>query len=175
MTIDTNTPATVAKPSTSTKKAAPRVLQPVADAKPMLKPLSEDESASRNCEVDATNKRVVDTYAFKLNKDSKERYLKTTTFDFSGVSNEELYELATATVRIVTQRNLRTLNKGALDPSAYATVDVKKEIIDAQPRREQLDPTTKAVRALMAAANLPHEVALRMVEDAQKGNQNAKK
>lgn len=173
MTIDTDMPAKVE----TTKANKPRVLKPTNNdvAKQQLHVLGEDDVAKRDTVVDTTNKRVTDTFAFKLNKDSKERYQKTTTFDFSEVTNEELYDLATATVRIIVQRNLRSLGQGALDPSAYATVNVKRDIIDAQPRRENIDPTTKAVRALMSATNMSHEECLKMIEDAQKRNHNAKK
>jgi hypothetical protein len=144
-------------------------------AKPatILQPIADDAAATRSMVVDVAAKTVTTTFAFKLSEKDTKRYQKTTVFNFDGCSQEEILSLALPTVRIIIQRNLRALGEKALDAANYATVNVKRDIIDAQRQREVVDDKTRAVRALMTATNMSHEMALAIVEKSIKDNSKA--
>lgn len=159
----------------TTEKGKGRVLQAKPAKVQPIAAIADGEPAKRELTIDEGKKTATATYSFKLSENDTQRYQKTTVFDFSGCTTSELIELAVATVRITTQRNLRALGKGALDPSAFSHINVKRDIVDATQKRESVDDITKAVRALMAATNMSHEAALALVEGEAKRNQTAKK
>lgn len=138
--------------STTTKpqaeKKAPRVLQAtqpkVANAT-LRTPIPNGESAKREFKpIDATKLQA--TYSFKLSDKDADRYQVESVFDFSNCSAQEIMELAASSVRITIQGKLRAMGQGALNTSAFANVDVKKECIDSA--RSSADDFTKASRAL---------------------------
>lgn len=111
--------------------------------------IKSDETFSTTCNVDTAKKTVTATYGVRKT-DKSPRYALTSAFDFSGVSQAELLELAIRGVIIDTQRQWRVLanaaNSTAERVNPFASVNVKTAIIDAS--RKTADPVTKAVNAL---------------------------
>jgi hypothetical protein len=138
--------ATVAPKSNEkpAKAATPRVLQPKPNKSAQRVPLAEDATATRTTTHNGSKSKI--EYTFKLKDGDKDRYQVATTLDWTGVTEEQLKDLAIATIRIALQRNLRAMGLKALDQSVYAEVNVLKDIIETQ--REVADNVTKASRAL---------------------------
>jgi hypothetical protein len=86
------------------------------------------------------------TYAIRKNEKAT-RYVKNSTFDFSGVSREQLLLLAMYGVKVKTQSLLRDMSDPAfLNSATLRDVDVLRDVINAQ--RAPADPATAAKRAL---------------------------
>lgn len=119
--------------------------QPKVAAGNLRNPIAEGVPAKREFKH-LDNQKLQSTFSFKLSDKSPDRYQVESVFDFSGCTQEEILELAAATVRIVVQSKLRAMGEGARNPNAYAKVDVKREVVETQ--RQAVDDYTKAVRQL---------------------------
>jgi hypothetical protein len=104
-------------------------------------------------------RRVKATYVWRAHKDAPKN-TKTSTFDFSTVTDEQLIELAMYAVKVHVQavlRNAANSNPGKpVDPKLLETVDVLKDVVQAA--KLTGDPVAKAVAALRAAGMSEDEV-----------------
>ena len=156
--------------ATETKSALkqPKVAKTTADNK-KRQPLQEGHTFKRSIVVQSDNKTVHTTYTFKPDEKSKNVYPVETVLDFSNCSQAEILELATQQIRIVLQSRFRSMGDAQrLDPTTYARVDVKSEIVETQ--RAVVDDDTRAVRALVAATGMSQEDAAKIVADGKKAN-----
>jgi hypothetical protein len=152
---DTTTVAPVAttetKPVETKAKPQPKVLADKSAkpakvvAKNQRQPMAADAVANRDIKFEGDKKATIG-YTFKLSDKDDARYQVTTELDFSGVSKEQLMELAISSIRIMLQRNLRDMGLAALQQDVYTKVDVAKELLSKQ--RMSVDNFTKASRAL---------------------------
>lgn len=112
------------------------------------------------------NKKVKSTFSFRQNATSP-RYAKEVTYDFSGLDEKQLLELALKTVQIKVQAMLRALDPAVmLDASILNEIDVLKDVINSEKR--QSDPDSKAIKSLMAATGCSMEVAKEMMLAAKR-------
>lgn len=106
------------------------------------------------------DKTVTAVYAFRFSKDG-ERYEKASLFDFSNVSEEQLYQLAMYGAKVAIQSQLRGMSKSvALDPATLQRVDVLKDIVQAT--RAPTDPKTAFIKAA-AKLGITEATAMQMV------------
>lgn len=90
----------------------------------------------------------VSKYSFRRTQGGP-RHEKTTTWDFSKCSREDLIRLTMYDLRVWAQGRLRDSGQAAVENSGlFATVDVKTDRIEAG--RQPVDPTQRAIRALVA-------------------------
>jgi len=127
--------------------------------------IPEDASFSNSLEF-LSGKKVKSTFSFRQNATSP-RYAKEVTYDFSGLNERQLLELAVRTVQIKVQAMLRALDPAVmLDATVLTEVDVLRDVINSE--KKTADPDTKAIRSLMAATNCSEEVAREMMNAAKK-------
>ena len=96
------------------------------------------------------------------------QYTTETVFDYSGVTEEQLYFLANASVVIKAQARLRDqlAANPKFDPTSFKTVDVLKDIVTANATKDPVaaavlaarkagadDKTVEALRVALTAAN----------------------
>jgi len=125
-----------------------------------LRQIPEDESFSNKVEFLA-GKKVRSTFSFRRNAESP-RYEKQITFDFSGLDEQQLLELALKAVQIRAQAMLRNLDPSVmLNSESLAEVDVLKDVVNVE--KKAADPTSKAIRSLMQATGCTEEVARDMM------------
>ena len=130
-----------------------------------LTQIAEDESFSNSVEFLA-GKKVKSTFSFRRNSESP-RYAKEITFDFSGLSEQQLLELALKSVQIKTQAMLRSFDPAEmLNAEVMTEVDVLKDVVSAE--KKSADPLTQAIRSLMKATNCSEETAREMLQAASK-------
>ena len=110
------------------------------------------------------NKRVKAIYAWRPYEGGPKN-TKTSIFDFSGVSEEQLLSLAMYAVKVKVQAVLRDAQnadpKKPLDAKMLATVDVLKDVVQATSAKA--DPVAMAIRQLRRAGATDA-----MVEDVAK-------
>lgn len=110
-------------------------------------------------------KKVKSTFSFRRSKEAP-RYQKVCIFDFSGVTEEQLIDLALYSVKVKTQSLLRNLSpEAALQPETLSTVSVLKDLI--QGTKLPHDPIEGAVKSLMRALSVTEDVARAMFQDAK--------
>lgn len=130
-----------------------------------LKQIAEDQAFSNSIEF-LSGKKVKSTFSFRQNATSP-RYAKEVTYDFSGLDEKQLLELATKTVQIKVQAMLRALDPAVmLDASILNEIDVLRDIVSAE--KKSADPDTKAIRSLMAATGCDESTARDMMNAAKK-------
>ena len=134
MTIDTNMPQVDLPQSDGNTVASEQQLRLIPEGENF----SPGESwAGDKCEAVFAIRRVR----------NGPRYEKKVTYDFSGVSREQLLELSMYNVKVWTQRVLRaTKPEEMLDPKTLAEVDVLQDIV--QGVRRSGDPVGAAFRTL---------------------------
>lgn len=132
---------------------------PVALA-PSLRQIPDNENFKRKDEViDGDSIRV--TFAVREDAESP-RFEKSITFDYTGVSREQLMLLsATNGVVVWAQRVLREMGPGLSNPQNLSTVHVLDDIISG-PSRVSVDPETRAKRAF---SRLSPEQKAKLLED----------
>jgi hypothetical protein len=138
---------------------------------PQLRRIGDSEVFSPKNEFLA-GKKVQSTFAIR--RDSKSpRYEKVVTFDFSGVSEQQLIELSLYAVKVRTAALLRNLSPDQmLAPDVLSTVDVVADVIESE--RKSTDPTTAAIRSLQKALGVSEEVARATLENAKAQADKAK-
>lgn len=110
-------------------------------------------------------KKVKATFSIRRSQNDP-RYEKTILFDFGGLSDEQLLELALASVKIKVQAMIRQLDPAAmLNPDSLSAVDVLKDVVQAPTRTG--DPQAAAIRSVMKATGVDEETARALVSDAQ--------
>jgi hypothetical protein len=78
------------------------------------------------------------------------RYEKRCIFDFSGVTEEQLYLLAMYGVKVKVQSLLRDMSEDVmLDPKTLSTVDVQVDVVEAE--RQSADLATQLQRVMRRA------------------------
>jgi hypothetical protein len=93
------------------------------------------------------------------------RYEKETTFDFSRVTEEQLYLLAMYGAKVKVQAVLRAMSPEAmLNPKTLQRVDVLADVLEAS--RQPKDPIEAAVRSMMKALGITEEKARTMLASA---------
>jgi len=107
-------------------------------------------------------KKVNATFTFAASKGATE-YPVESVFDFSSCTQAEILILAASSVRITIQAKLRALGDKALDPTTYAIVDVKSEVVETQ--RTQVDETVKTIRQLAKATGMTEAAARAHLND----------
>lgn len=129
-----------------------------------LRQIEEDESFSNSVEFLA-GKKVKSTFSFRRNAESP-RYAKEIVYDFSGLSEQQLLELAVKTVQIRAQAMLRSLDPAVmLNSESLSEVDVLKDIVTVE--KKAADPMTAAVRSMMKAVGCDEATARQMIEQAK--------
>ncbi len=127
--------------------------------------IPDDASFSNSIEF-VGNKKIKSTFSFRRNAESP-RYAKEVTYDFSGLTEEQVLELAVRTIQIKVQAMLRALDPAVmLDASVLTEIDVLKDVLNSEKRGP--DPDTKAIRSLMAATGCSEEVAREMMLAAKR-------
>ena len=93
------------------------------------------------------------------------RYEKTAVFDFTRISEEQLYLLAMYGAKVKVQASLRAMSPEAmLNPKTLSTVDVLSDVLEAS--RQPKDPIDAAVRSMMKALGITEEKARAMLATA---------
>jgi hypothetical protein len=93
------------------------------------------------------------------------RYEKECIFDFSRVSEEQLYLLAMYGAKVKVQAVLRALSPEAmLNPKTLQRVDVLADVLESS--RQPKDPIEAAVRSMMKALGITEEKARTMLASA---------
>lgn len=129
-----------------------------------IKMIGEDEAFSNQIEF-LSGKKVRSTFSFRRNAESP-RYAKEIVYDFSGLSEQQLLELALKTVQIRAQSMLRNLDPAVmLDATVLTEIDVLKDVVAAE--KKGADPHTQAIRSLMKATGCTEEVARDMMNAAK--------
>ncbi len=129
-----------------------------------LRQIGEEESFSSSVECLA-GKKVKSTFSFRRNAESP-RYAKEIVYDFSGLSEQQLLELAVKTVQIRAQAMLRALDPNVmLNSESLAEIDVLKDIVNVE--KKAADPMTAAVRSMMKAVGCDEATARSMIEQAR--------
>jgi hypothetical protein len=154
----TNAPVKVEAPK------AKRILEPKQPkvAEETLQPIGEGEKATRATQINGDV--ATDTYSFRL-VDKGPRYNRTTEFDFSGCTKEDLLNLALQSVRIDWQSQIRGAGATALLKSHFVKCNVKLDILQKQ--REAADPMVAAVRRLMTILNCTNDEAVAIITKEQ--------
>jgi hypothetical protein len=118
------------------------------------------------------NKKVEAT--FSLRRDAKSvRHEKKATFDFSKVTEEELYLLAMYAAKVKLQAILRNLSPEVmLNSATLAVIDVKADLLEAD--KAPADPVTAAVRSIMKATGVTEEAAKAILDQAKSKAEKAK-
>ena len=128
-----------------------------------IRKLAVDEKFSPSIAV--VGEKATASYAVRQNETSGDRYALETTFDFAGVSQSELIEMACKSLIVDRQRAWRVLaasnKKEATDNNPYATVAVR-ELLDAPRTRTNQPPVSKAAKLFegMSAAEKAEFMAL---------------
>lgn len=110
-----------------------------------LRVIPEDETFSTKLEINPGNANYVDaTFAAKASDKSKDRYEVKSTFDFTGVTADELKLMASRQVRIDVQRDFRVMALGkdggkALEAPRWRKISVR-ELLDRETTRGPVDP-----------------------------------
>ncbi len=150
------TQAQVAKPAKPTKQ--PKVATKVATRQLKAEGLKKT--------VEISGRKATATYTVAQTKGAPE-YVFTTTFDFTGLTNDEILELALSSVRIAYQARLRNLSDAEFhNPETGKLIDVKRDIVNAQ--RQSVDDLTKAARALARVSGISEQDARKIVENHAK-------
>ena len=104
---------------------------------------------------------------FSIRRDAKApRYEKRALFDFSKVTEEELYLLAMYSAKVKLQAILRNLSPEIMVNSAtLATIDVKADLLEAD--RAPADPVTAAVKSIQKATGLDETAAKALLDQAK--------
>ena len=105
---------------------------------------------------------------FSIRRDAKApRYEKRALFDFSKVTEEELYLLAMYSAKVKLQAILRNLSPEIMVNSAtLATIDVKSDLLEAD-HRAPSDPVTAAVKSIQKATGLDETAAKALLDQAK--------
>jgi hypothetical protein len=111
---------------------------------------------------------------FSLRRDAKSaRFEKKCTFDFSKVTEEQLFLLAMYSAKVKLQAILRNLTQEVMaDPSIFATVDVKADLLEAE--KQPSDPVTAAIKSIQKAVGVTEEAARAILEQAKSKAEKAK-
>jgi hypothetical protein len=149
--------STVANTMTAPKTSAP------APGSPKLRVIPEAENFSAKTLY--KGKGIIEaTFALRRGE-GQPRYEKETTFDFSRVSEEQLYLLAMYGAKVKVQAVLRAMSPEAmLNPKTLQRVDVLADVLEAS--RQPKDPIEAAVRSMMKALGITEEKARAMLASA---------
>jgi len=104
---------------------------------------------------------------FSIRRDAKSaRYEKKATFDFSNVTEEELYLLAMYACKVKLQALLRNLSPEVMtNAQTLASIDVKRDPLEAD--KATADPVTAAVRSIQKATGLDEGAAKALLDQAK--------
>jgi hypothetical protein len=129
-----------------------------------LRMIPESESFSAQTKY-LGNKKV--SASFSVRRDAKSaRYCKEATFDFSNVTEEELYALAMYSAKVKVQSILRALSPEVmLRSDTLQQIDVKRDLLEAE--KSSGDPATQAVKSIMRATGLPEDAAKALLDQAK--------
>ena len=149
--------STVANTLTAPKTSVP------APSSPKLRVIPEAENFSAKTLY--KGKGIIEaTFALRRGE-GQPRYEKESTFDFSRVSEEQLYLLAMYGAKVKVQAVLRAMSPEAmLNPKTLQRVDVLADVLEAS--RQPKDPIEAAVRSMMKALGITEEKARAMLASA---------
>ena len=149
--------STVANTMTAPKTSVP------APSSPKLRVIPEAENFSAKTLY--KGKGIIEaTFALRRGE-GQPRYEKESTFDFSRVSEEQLYLLAMYGAKVKVQAVLRAMSPEAmLNPKTLQRVDVLADVLEAS--RQPKDPIEAAVRSMMKALGITEEKARAMLASA---------
>jgi hypothetical protein len=149
--------STVANTMTAPKTSAP------TQSSPKLRVIPEAENFSAKTLY--KGKGIIEaTFALRRGE-GQPRYEKESTFDFSRVSEEQLYLLAMYGAKVKVQAVLRAMSPEAmLNPKTLQRVDVLADVLEAS--RQPKDPIEAAVRSMMKALGITEEKARAMLASA---------
>jgi hypothetical protein len=149
--------STVANTMTAPKTSA------TAPISPKLRVIPEAENFSAKTLY--KGKGIIEaTFALRRGE-GQPRYEKESTFDFSRVSEEQLYLLAMYGAKVKVQAVIRAMSPEAmLNPKTLQRVDVLADVLEAS--RQPKDPIEAAVRSMMKALGITEEKARAMLASA---------
>jgi len=112
-------------------------------------------------------RKIKSTFSFRRSKDAP-RFRKECIFDFTGVSEEQLMDLALYSIKVKTQSLLRNLSpEVAIKSETLSTVSVLKDLIEGG-TKVPADPIEGAVKSLMRALSITEDAARAVFQDAQR-------
>lgn len=129
--------------------------------------IADDESGKRTFELVNEEKRLVSTsYVVTIGKDKdKKRYQVHSSLDFSGVTIEEILELATSSVVIRLQNERRALSIAeATKPDLHRNVDVRLELDRGRKPRDERESAIRSFAKLAGVSLEAAEQALLQLE-----------
>ena len=146
----------------ATTMTAPKTSAP-APSSPKLRVIPEAENFSAKTVY--KSKGIVEaTFALRRGE-GQPRYDKECVFDFSRVTEEQLYLLAMYGAKVKVQAVLRAMSPEAmLNPKTLQRVDVLADVLEAS--RQPKDPIEAAVRSMMKALGITEEKARAMLASA---------
>jgi hypothetical protein len=149
--------STVANTMTAPKTSAS------APSSPKLRVIPEAENFS--AKTIYKGKGIIEaTFALRRGE-GQPRYEKECVFDFSRVTEEQLYLLAMYGAKVKVQAVLRAMSPEAmLNPKNLQRVDVLADVLEAS--RQPKDPIEAAVRSMMKALGISEEKARIMLTSA---------
>ena len=147
----------VANTMTAPKTSAP------APSSPKLRVIPEAENFS--AKTTYKGKGIIEaTFALRRGE-GQPRYEKECVFDFSRVTEEQLYLLAMYGAKVKVQAVLRAMSPEVmLNPKTLQRVDVLADVLEAS--RQPKDPIEAAVRSMMKALGITEEKARAMLASA---------
>jgi hypothetical protein len=104
---------------------------------------------------------------FSVRRDAKsQRYEKKATFDFSKLSDEELYLMAMYSAKVKLQAILRNLSPDVmLNSATLAVIDVKADLLEAD--KAPADPVSAAIKSIQKATGLDEAAAKALLDQAK--------
>lgn len=131
-----------------------------------IKTLTKTDAAERSTTV--SGERVHTIRTVKPDKDAVDRYVTEWTFDFEGVTHDELLTLATRATVIDTQRVWRTAKDRMSDAWGKRTISVR-EMLDAERKAGgAADPATRAKNAVGKMTDAEKAELLKFLQNSMK-------
>jgi hypothetical protein len=142
--------------------AAPKTSAPVPSL-PTLRVIPDAENFSARTAY--KGKGIVEATFALRRAEGQPRYEKDCVFDFSRVSEEQLYLLAMYGAKVKVQALMRSMSQEAmLNPKTLQRVDVMADVLEAS--RQPKDPIEAAVRSMTKALGISEDKARAMLATA---------
>lgn len=143
------------------------------ESKRNIRPLGKDEKPISKTVVNEDGNTVEAWYSLGTNKDIGKPHQGYTVFDFSGCSKAELLDLASRSPLIAVQRRWSTIARSsgtetASKPGTFATVDVKKDIVNAT--RQSAPPMAKADKLINSMSEADKRALMAKLETELNGS-----
>jgi hypothetical protein len=136
-----------------------------------LRIISDSETFSASTKY-VKPKMVEAVFSLRRDKDAP-RYEKKAVFNFSAVTEEELFLLAMYACKVKAQALLRALSVDVmLNPQTLSQIDVKQDLLLAD--KAPGDPVSAAVKSIIKATGLDETAAKGILDQAKQKAEKAK-